>query len=69
MNPIFSALGRNYPDITPCLDSIENAYAIMERSFAEGHKLLVCGNGGSAADSEHLVADLMYGFLLKRALS
>ena len=69
MNPIFSALGRNYPDITPCLDSIENAYTIMERSFADGHKLLVCGNGGSAADSEHLVAELMKGFLLKRALS
>ena len=68
MNPIFSALGRNYPDLTPCLDSIESAYAILERSFADGHKLLVCGNGGSAADSEHLVAELMKGFILKRAL-
>ena len=33
-----------------------------------GHKLLVCGNGGSASDSEHLVSELMKGFVLKRAL-
>ena len=68
MNPIFSVLARNYPDLEPCCDDIENAYAILERSFAGGGKLLVCGNGGSASDSEHLVAELMKGFILKRAL-
>lgn len=69
MNPVFTALGCNYPDIESCLDSVNQAYEILERSFASGHKLLVCGNGGSAADSEHLVAELMKGFILKRALS
>lgn len=68
MNPIFSALIRNYPDLEPCGGDIEHAYAILERSFAGGNKLLVCGNGGSASDSEHLVAELMKGFILKRAL-
>ena len=68
MNPVFSVLTRNYPDLAPCQFDIENAYTLMENSFASGHKLLVCGNGGSAADSEHLVAELMKGFVLKRAL-
>lgn len=69
MPPIFSVLTRNYPDLEPIRADIENAYAILERSFAGGGKLLVCGNGGSAADSEHLVAELMKGFVLKRALN
>ena len=68
MNPTFSALARNYPDLEPCLGDIENAYTILERGFADGRKLLVCGNGGSASDSEHLVGELMKGFILKRAL-
>ena len=68
MNPTFSALVRNYPDLAPCQNEIETAYQILEKCFADGHKLLVCGNGGSAADSEHLVAELMKGFILKRAL-
>ena len=69
MNPTFSALIRNYPDLAPCQSAIEAAYALMESSFADGGKLLVCGNGGSAADSEHLVAELMKGFILKRELN
>ncbi len=68
MNPTFSALARNYPDLASCQNDIERAYNLMETSFASGHKLLVCGNGGSAADSEHLVAELMKGFILKREL-
>lgn len=69
MNPTFSALCRNYPDLAPCRADIETAYSMMENSFAGGNKLLVCGNGGSASDSEHLVGELMKGFILKRALS
>ena len=68
MHPVFSALARNYPDLELCCPDIQNAYETLERSFASGGKLLVCGNGGSASDSEHLVAELMKGFILKRAL-
>ncbi len=68
MNLTFSALCRNYPDLAPCRADIESAYNLLEQGFASGHKLLVCGNGGSAADSEHLVGELMKGFVLKRAL-
>jgi D-sedoheptulose 7-phosphate isomerase len=40
----------------------------MEASFASGGKLLVCGNGGSAADADHIVGELMKGFYKKRSL-
>jgi len=46
------------------LDSIELAIKV----FSNGSKLLVCGNGGSAADSEHIVGELMKGFVLRREL-
>ena len=69
MHPVFSALIRNYPDLEPCASDIESAATILENCYQSGGKLLVCGNGGSAADSEHLVAELMKGFLLKRSLS
>jgi D-sedoheptulose 7-phosphate isomerase len=47
---------------------MEAALAAMISSFKSGGKLLVCGNGGSAADSEHLVGELLKGFLLRRPI-
>ncbi|MGH2408328.1 MAG: D-sedoheptulose-7-phosphate isomerase [Candidatus Limnocylindrales bacterium] len=49
-------------------ESIELAIEIATTSLRSGGKLLVCGNGGSAADAEHLVADLMKAFLLARPI-
>ena len=43
-------------------------YEEMERTFAEGHKLLICGNGGSAADSLHIVGELMKSFTRPRPI-
>ena len=48
---------------------IEKAYLIFAESYAKGNKLLVAGNGGSAADSEHIVGELMKGFENPRNLS
>ena len=54
----------------PALKSVENdvagAYQILEESYKNGGKLLVAGNGGSAADAEHIVGELMKGFKLPR---
>lgn len=47
---------------------VEKAYDILIESCKLGKKILVCGNGGSASDSEHIVGELMKGFLLKRRL-
>lgn len=60
---------ERYPQIDKCKKEIEKAYLILEESYAKGNKLLVAGNGGSAADSEHIVGELMKGFENPRNLS
>lgn len=48
--------------------ALDRAVEIMIQSYQNGGKLLVCGNGGSAADSAHIVGELVKGFLKKRPL-
>ncbi|QSO51575.1 SIS domain-containing protein [Alicyclobacillus curvatus] len=60
------ALCRRYPDLEPCKGSIEQAIVMLVRCYGNGGKVLVCGNGGSASDSEHVVGELMKGFMKKR---
>lgn len=55
-----------YPCLVECKESIEEALEIIIDTYKNGGKILVCGNGGSAADSEHIVGELMKGFMLKR---
>lgn len=55
-----------YPALEVCREDIEKALALMLETYKNGGKILVCGNGGSAADSEHIVGELMKGFVLKR---
>lgn len=59
----------SYHELAVCKDSIEKAFMLLKDSFSQGGKVLVCGNGGSAADSDHIVGELMKGFLLKRPVS
>jgi D-sedoheptulose 7-phosphate isomerase len=61
-------LNKKYPDLEECLPDIQAAYELLQKSFQQGKKLLVCGNGGSAADSEHIVGELMKGFRLPRPI-
>lgn len=61
-------LVSRYPVLEGCEDSIVQAYFVLEKSYADDHKLLVAGNGGSAADAEHIVCELMKGFKLSRKL-
>ena len=60
---------ERYPQIDKCKKEIEKAYLILKESYANGNKLLIAGNGGSAADSEHIVGELMKGFENPRKLS
>ncbi|MCH4039163.1 MAG: SIS domain-containing protein [Lachnospiraceae bacterium] len=61
-------LVERYPQLGSCAEDIKKAYDILEASYSNGGKLLVCGNGGSAADSEHIVGELMKGFKKARKL-
>ena len=59
-------LCERYPTLKIVEDDIARAYQILEDSYKNGGKLLVAGNGGSAADAEHIVGELMKGFKLPR---
>lgn len=64
-----SLLIERYPALKICKDDIVNAYLIMEDSYNNGGKLLIAGNGGSAADSEHITGELMKRFKIQRPVS
>jgi len=61
-------LVERYPSLDFVKDDIVAAYLLMEEAYENGGKLLVAGNGGSAADAEHIVGELMKGFKLSRKL-
>lgn len=68
LNAHLHKLIDRYPDLAPCAETIQQAYELIRDSYRSDGKLLVCGNGGSAADSEHIVGELMKGFLLPRPI-
>ena len=59
---------QRYPVLASTKDQIEAAYAILKACYQNGGKLLVCGNGGSCADADHIVGELMKGFKKKRTM-
>ncbi len=68
MQAYIKRLIERYPDLAGCAVAIEEAYFVLVAAFHQHRKLLICGNGGSAADSEHIVGELMKGFRLRRPL-
>jgi D-sedoheptulose 7-phosphate isomerase len=69
MSTRVSSLLERYPVLQPCETDLDAAFDLLVAAYQYGNKLLVCGNGGSAADSEHMVAELMKGFLKRRPIS
>ena len=65
---ILEKLISRYPDLECVKGDMEKTYLILEETYKNNGKVLVCGNGGSAADCEHIVGELMKGFLLPRKL-
>ena len=57
-----------YPELEACALDIQAAFEILRTCYRDGGKVLTCGNGGSAADAEHIVGELMKGYLLKRPI-
>ena len=62
-------LYERYPQLNICENDIENALLLMVDTYQKGGKILVCGNGGSAADADHIVGELMKGFLKARKVT
>lgn len=65
---ILHTLVQQYPMLAPCQDDIQTAFSALYDCYASGGKLLLCGNGGSAADCDHITGELMKGFLKSRPL-
>ncbi|MBQ8766474.1 MAG: SIS domain-containing protein [Clostridia bacterium] len=59
---------ERYPELKCCESDIKKALNLIIETYKNKGKILVCGNGGSAADSEHIVGELMKGFLSKREI-
>lgn len=62
-------LVTRYPKLINIKQDIINAYNIMETCYANNGKILIAGNGGSAADSEHMAGELMKSFKIPRSVS
>lgn len=60
---------ERYPLLKVCEQSIIDAYLVLEECYVNDGKLLIAGNGGSAADSEHIVGELMKRFKIPRPVT
>jgi D-sedoheptulose 7-phosphate isomerase len=65
---IIDRLVERYPDLHCCRVQIADAFEMLQVCFRQRGKALVCGNGGSAADSEHIVGELMKGYMQPRQI-
>ena len=65
---IYEELLERYPVLECCKEEIYVAYKLMRECYCSGGKVFACGNGGSAADADHIVGELMKGFLLGRKI-
>ena len=68
MTDYMKRMTDRYPALESVRGQVGEAFEILRTSYENGGKLLVCGNGGSASDSEHIVGELMKGFYRQRPL-
>ena len=63
---IENSLYERFPSLCECKDEIENMVLMMLDTYKKGGKILLCGNGGSCADCDHIVGELMKSFMYER---
>ena len=68
VNAIFTRLFERYPDLETCAAGILSAGEIIKNAAMSGNRILVCGNGGSAADADHITGELLKSFRKRRPL-
>lgn len=66
--PILNKLCERYPILNTFRNTIEEASELIISSYTVGGKLMICGNGGSSSDADHIVGELMKSFELKRPI-
>lgn len=66
---MYTEFVARYPQMENMVDDIKKTVDIIVNCYRSGGKVLICGNGGSASDSCHIVGELMKGFLKKRPLT
>lgn len=59
---------ERYPVLAVCQDEIWKAFELLKETYLNNGMLMVCGNGGSGADSEHIVGELMKEFAIRRPI-
>ena len=69
LHPALETLLRERPTLKGMEKDLQAALDVLLACFRHGGKLLLCGNGGSACDCEHIAGELMKGFLLPRPLT
>ena len=69
MNKRIELLTEKYPEIEVVAKDVDSATTTIINCYKKGGKVLLCGNGGSAADCTHIVGELMKGFMKKRPVS
>lgn len=69
MSSRLNNLIERYPALEECQSDIQEAFNLLATTFRKDGKLLLCGNGGSAADSEHWAGEMLKGFAHSRPLS
>ncbi len=60
---------KRRPELSPIVPGIKKAFGLMEECYRNDGKILICGNGGSAADSSHIAGELIKSFIKRRTLS
>lgn len=68
MNKHIAELLDRYPALAPCSEALGAALDALITCYRNGGKLLICGNGGSASDAQHIVGELMKNFILPRPI-
>lgn len=66
---MINELINRYPSLSVCREDVEKAVNAIISSYENGGKLILCGNGGSCADCDHISGELLKGFLKKRPLT
>ncbi len=67
-NTVLDDLINRYPQLLGIRKDILSAFEVLSESYKNGGKLIVCGNGGSASDADHIIGELMKSFTIKRQI-